>query len=167
MNNDHNKQRKAALQVAQIYLRDATEHDVSFIFNSWLKSFRAGTLCKYVDNTVYFSEHHKLVEKLLKRSTTKIACNPENPEDIYGYITHESIDGIFCLHYAYVKHTFRNLGIFKQLLASTDFTGETVGLFTHSTSVCGSMGPKFKLLYHPYILINYLHKEEPSTVTEG
>ncbi len=152
---------------AQIYLRDATEADVGFIFNSWLKSFRSSNFCKYVDNSIYFQGHHTVVEKLLKRSTTKIACDPAKPEEIYGYITYETIDGIFCLHYAYVKHTFRNLGIFKSLLAASGFTSDSAGIHSHSTNVCANWGAKFKLIYHPYVLINHLNKAEQATPTES
>jgi hypothetical protein len=148
---------KQTLQNSEIYVRDMTEADIPFIFNSWLKSFRNGLICKYVDNAVYFSEHHKLVEKLLKRSTTKIACNPTNPEDIYGYISYETIDGIFCLHYGYVKQTFRNLGIFRTLMQNTGADFKTAGVFSHSTPISPALMPKFQLMYHPYILINYLN----------
>lgn len=139
-----------------ISIREADQGDVSFIFSSWLKSFRGGAMAKYVENTIYFSEHHKLVERLLKRSKTVVACNPEDPATIYGYLCYEIVEGIFCVHYGYTKQPFRVLGVLRQLLHSTghDFARGT-GLATHQNQVGARMALKYNLVYHPYILLNY------------
>lgn len=150
---------KKVRENAEIYIRDPHEADLPFIFNSWLRSFRNSSFCRYVDNTIYFTEHHKLVEKILKRSTVKIACSPQNPEDVYGYICHENIDGFFVLHYAYTKQSFRNLGIFRALLATTNHNAEIAGIHSHSTIACAWIMPKLNLIYHPYLLINYMDTE--------
>jgi hypothetical protein len=139
----------------QIDIRDVAPEDLPFIFNSWLKSYRNGGIPKFVDNTIYFSEHHKLIERLLQRATTKVACSPTDPTNIYGYICYERIDGVYVLHYAYVKHTFRNLGILRAMIKASGHDGETAGALTHGSGVTDRIGAKFKLTYHPYILINY------------
>lgn len=138
-----------------ISIREALEGDIPFIFSSWLKSHRPGLICKHVDNTIYFSEQHKLVERLLKRSTTMVATDPADPATIYGYVTFERIEGILVVHYAYVKHTYRAMGVLRQLLKSLDHDWSVAGLFTHSTQIAMRLSLKYNLLYHPYILINY------------
>ncbi len=149
-------ERKKKREQAELVVRDATEADLPLIFSSWLKSFRNSTFVKYTDNTIYFEQHHKLIERLLKRSKVRVACSPTNPEDIFGYLVWEKMDGIFVLHYGYTKHTFRNLGVFAQLMKDTGETFETGGLFTHTTIACDRLMPKYELIYHPYILINYI-----------
>jgi predicted GNAT family acetyltransferase len=119
-------------------------------------------LCKHVDNTIYFSEHHKLVEKLLKRSTTVIAVDPNDPATIYGYLTYERLEGILVVHYSYVKHTFRGMGVLRQLLKSIEHDWNTAGLFTHSTIISARLSLKYNLIYHPYILINYNESPQES-----
>jgi hypothetical protein len=141
---------------AAISIREFTEGDAPFIFNSWLKSFRNGLAAKYVDNTIYFTEQHKIIERLLKRAKFKIACSPTAVEDIYGYICYEHIDGIYVLHYCYVKQTYRNLGVFTALMTDTGHNFDGAGLFTHSTKVSHDVMPKYNLIYHPYILNNYM-----------
>lgn len=138
-----------------ISIRDAEEGDISFIFSSWLKSYRPGLLCKHVDNTIYFAEHHKLVERLLRRSFTIIATDPADPATIYGYLTYERVEGLLVIHYAYVKHTFRAMGVLRQLLASLKHDWKLAGLYTHSTIISARLSMKYNLIYHPYILINY------------
>lgn len=151
-----------------ISIRDGLEGDVSFIFSSWLKSFRGGSglFTKYVDNTIYFSEQHKVIERLLKRCTVKIATDPADPATIYGYVVYERMDGILIVHYAYVKQTFRAMGVLRQLLKSIDQDWNSAGLFTHSTLLGSRLALKYSLIYHPYILMNYNNESEAQKASE-
>lgn len=145
---------------APVRIRPANAEDVSFIFNSWLKSFRSSNHARGVCNTVYFAEQHKLIERLVKSSQVIIACNPADPTQLYGYICAGSQDGIFCLHYLYVKHSFRGLGIAKILINAFEHDFNAAGIFTHMTKPMEHLAVKFNLVYHPYILCNYVSKEE-------
>jgi len=138
-----------------IIVRDAQIEDVNFIFSSWLKSFRGGLLCKNVDNTIYFAEHHKLIEKLLKRSTLKIACDANDVASIVGWTCYEKIDGIMVIHYAYTKHYFRGLGIQREIMKHMNHDISTAGIYTHDTLQGARLSIKYNLIYHPYILLNY------------
>jgi len=82
-----------------IRIRAATEEDISFIFNSWLKSFRDSNFGKQITNTIYFAQHHKLIENLLQSCNVFVACNESNPGELYGYICYEKVDGIFVMQY--------------------------------------------------------------------
>lgn len=145
-----------------VLVRPAEAADIPFIFNSWLRSFRTGSLCANVANSIYFVEHHKVLEKLLKRSEVLVACEPSDPTNIYGYLCYEKIQDIFVLHYAYVKHTFRQLGVANSLLEKTgcDFTKQ--GLFSHHNKSSERFCAKLNLTYHPYIIMNY-EPEKPVT----
>jgi len=137
-----------------IVIRDANEADAPFIFNSWLRSFRQGNLCRGVDNTIYFTEHHKVIERLLKESECKVAVSLEDDRDILGYACYGQIDSVFALHYAYTKHTFRGLGVLRQILKNTNHDFNTAGIHTHSTEIFNRLSLKYNLIYHPYVLIN-------------
>jgi ribosomal protein S18 acetylase RimI-like enzyme len=139
-----------------IKVRRALEADAPFIFNSWLKSYRFGDLARNCDNAVYFNEHHKVIERLLKRCETFIACAESDPATIYGYICFERVEGMLVVHYVYVKHTFRNMGIAKELMKETAHVPEqTAALYTHHAEIARKLQIKLNLVYHPYILINY------------
>jgi len=139
-----------------IAMRDATDSDIAFIFSSWLKSFRNGLMNKMVDNSIYFAEHHKVVERILARAKLTLAVNPEAPEDIYGYICHEKIDNIFCLHYVYVKQPFRRRGVMKALMNTAEHDFKTAGVYSHSNYTTPIIMEKRRLYYHPYILLNHI-----------
>lgn len=151
-----------------ITIRDADAGDISFIFSSWLKSFRNGLMSKHVDNTIYYQEHHKVIEKILKRSKIKIACSADDIANIVGWVCYEHVDGLFVMHYAYVKHVFRNLGVFNELKQHTGHDFQSAGLFTHMTKPAEIIATKVNLIYHPYILLNYFdnsakdEKREPT-----
>jgi hypothetical protein len=154
---------REAMTTLPIIIREAGADDVSFLFSSWLKSFRAGTMNRHVDNTLYFDQHHKLIERILKYATVKVACDEKNRENILGYICYEKIDGILVIHYAYTKHLFRKLGIQSQLAKTIeDHDFKMASAYTHMTNFGQKIASTKNLIYHPYILINYdmMHKED-------
>ena len=147
------------MNTPKILLRPAASEDVSFIFSSWLKSFRNSFFAKPIDNTVYFSEQHKLIEKLVKQAPVIMACNPDDISQIYGFICAQRIEGVFCLHYLYVKHSFRKLGIGRALVNSFEHDSSSAGVYTHHTACGEILKHKFNLVYHPYILSTGYLKE--------
>lgn len=104
-------------------IRDALPDDVPFVFNSWLKSYRDSPMVKSIPNTIYYDEHHRVIERLLQSPDihAHVACNPEDHNQIYGYVIAEKhIDpDIKCVsttfHWIYCKHPFRGNGIAKAL----------------------------------------------------
>lgn len=147
-------------QDVPIQLRPANQEDVPFIFSSWLKSYKYAPWCRNLTNTVYYAEHHKVIERLLKTNDVIIACNPEDPSQIYGFVCAGTVDGIFCLHYMYVKQSFRGLGIGKTLLNAFQHDPSTAAVYTHHTRIAEKQAAKYNFVYHPYILIN--NQEVPS-----
>ena len=137
-----------------ITLRPAAQTDVGFIFNSWLKSYKYSLFARTITNTIYFSEHHKLIEKLLKSNETIVACNPNDPEQIYGYVNAGRIGGVFCLNYIYVKQSFRGLGIGKSLLNYFEHDPSSASVYTHHTRTAEKLAPKYNMIYHPYLILN-------------
>jgi ribosomal protein S18 acetylase RimI-like enzyme len=139
-----------------VRIRPANQEDVGFIFNSWLRSYKPSFFSRLIDNRVYFENHHKLLENLAKTSTFTIACDKDDPSQIYGYICYEKIQGISAIHYIYVKHSFRKLGIAKLLLKESGHTSSSAGCCTHITRAVEKSCIKYNLIYHPYLLINSL-----------
>ncbi len=139
-----------------IAIRDGQDGDVPFIFSSWLKSFRTGLFCKHVDNNFYYAGQHKLMEKIVKRSKIIVAVDPHNPADIYGYLCFEHIDGLLVIHYGYTKHTFRCMGVFRQLIKHTNQDFNNVSLYSHSSIMASILAKQYNLVYNPYILVNHM-----------
>lgn len=139
-----------------IRLRTANPEDVSFIFNSWLKSYRTSEMCKPMTNEVYFAEQHRLIENLVTSCKVIIACNEQDPKHLYGWICAGDTDGIFTLHYIYIKQAFRKMGLAKMLLEICGHDGSTMGIYTHHTLPMKFWAGRYILLYQPYVLtLNY------------
>lgn len=143
-----------------IRLRKANEEDISFIFNSWLKSYRTSFFARDITSTVYYTEHHKTVEHIAKNNNIIIACNENDPTQIYGYICAGQVDGILAIHYIYVKHTFRNLGIGKALLNAFEHDPAQAAVYTHHTRMADKLAAKYNMIYHPYVYINRMQDSQ-------
>ena len=135
-----------------IRLRPLIEDDLAFIFNSWLKSYRFSHLAEKITNTIYFADHHKVIERLIEDSSVVVACNEEDPSQVYGYIVGGALDGIALLHFIYVKHTFRNMGVGKTLLDAMGHDKEKAGVYTHHTRMADKLAAKYNFVYHPYLM---------------
>lgn len=135
-----------------VRIRKANQEDVGFIFNSWLKSFKSSFWAKNITNTIYYAEHHKILERLLKSNETYVACDQSDPSQIFGYINAGKVEGILCVNYIYVKQPFRNLGIGKVLLNCFEHNPDTAAVFTHATHMSNKLAAKYNMVYHPYLL---------------
>lgn len=144
-----------------IRIRPANEEDIAFIFNSWLKSYRNSLFARDVPPPVYFAEHHKVLETLVKTNTVLIACNPEESNQIYGYMVGGQLEGVFVLHYAYVKHPYRGLGVGKLLLKAFNHDRNIAGFHTHSTRIGRDIAIRYNLIYSPYL--GFKNPVEPET----
>lgn len=147
-------------QVGTVRIRPAIEDDIPFIFSTWLKSFRDSFFAQNISTTIYYAEHHKVVERLLKSCSVYVACDDNDLSQLYGYICAEEIDGIFVLHYVYVKHSFRWLGIGRQLLNAFSHDATRVAIYTHCTKVSRALGNKFNLVHSPYIALTAEYRKE-------
>ena len=137
-----------------IRIRPAIQEDVPFIFNSWLKSFRHSHIGRLVTNEIYFNSQHKIIEKILQENTVMVACNQEDPSQLYGYIVAGDVEGHFILHYVYIKHTYRNMGLAKTLLNTFSHDPSTASVYTHHTRVAEKLASKYNFVFHPYLLFN-------------
>ena len=137
-----------------VRLRTLTEEDSPFIFNSWLKSYRFSHFGEKITNTIYFEDHHKIIDNILKKNQVIIACNPEDPSQLYGYIVAGREDSILVLHFVYVKHTFRNMGIGKTLLDAGGHSSDVASVYTHHTRMADKLSSKYNFVYHPYLMFD-------------
>lgn len=132
-------------------LRDAVEADAPFIFNSWLKAYRNSKVTQALQNEIYFNGQHKLIEGLVKRAKFIIACNPADETQIYGYSVGETIDGVLCVHFVYVKEPYRKFGIATGLLLALGHIPGTAFVYTHRTHAAEKLEAKGGMVYYPYL----------------
>lgn len=136
---------------SQVQIRNATEADVPFIFNSWLKSYRGSSSAKAVSNPVYFEFQHKAIEKLLQRSQVFMLCSAEDSTQVYGYIVTEEVEQVPIMHYCYVKYAFRGMGLCSALMKHAKLDKNKGGFYTHDTHAAAKLLGKTKFVYNPYL----------------
>lgn len=137
---------------SQVQIRSATEADVPFIFNSWLKSYRGSNAAKNISNPVYFEFHHKLIEGLLKRSQVHVLCSPEDSSQVFGYLVHEVVDEVIVLHYVYIKYAFRGMKLCSLLLKHANIDASKGGFYTHDTHSSSKLLKNSKFVFNPYLV---------------
>ena len=135
-----------------VRLRTLIDDDLPFLFSSWLKSYRSSHFAEKITNTIYFEDHHKVIERIIKNSKVLVACNPSDPSQLYGYSVATEEDGVLVLHFLYVKHTFRNMGIGKTLLDAVGHKSDKAAVYTHHTRMSDKLASKYNLVFHPYLL---------------
>ena len=150
-------------KIGAVRIRPATEGDISFIFSSWLKSYRESHFGSIIPTTIFYTEHHKVVERLLKGCQTFVACNDNDLNELYGFICAEQVDGIFVLHFVYVKHTFRMLGIGRQLLNAFEHDPSKASMYTHHTKAAPTLSKKYRMIHSPYLALTPDYRAEQAT----
>ncbi len=134
-----------------IAIRPASAEDVSFIFNAWLKSYRSSDFAKNIQGEIYYHEHHKVIEEILKQYNVLIACNKDDYSQIYGFMCAGFTQNVLTIHYVYTKHTFRRMGIAKMLLNAFEYNPEYACIYTHETNAIKSITKELAMVYHPYV----------------
>lgn len=137
----------------RIHLRPPEAGDLPFIFNSFLKSYRDSSAVSGIPNSIYYKEMHAIVERMLTRSNVVIVCDPGEPGIVFGYGVAEVVKDDLILHWLYVKHSFRNFGLAKEIERELLKLPHTAVKYSCRT---GSTGPLLKkrptYIYDPFSL---------------
>lgn len=140
--------------------RRVFEEDLSFIYHSWLKSYRSSWAkglnpSRYMDKDRYYNGQKLMISQCLERSVVLVAVNPEDAFQIFGYVVGEP--GLV-VHYLYVKEPFRRMGIATLLVdglkKQCNWTPNDPIIATHGTSVFHDViAEKYGVEYDPYLLM--------------
>lgn len=145
----------------QYVLREHTAEDMPFIFNSWLKSYKANSACKLVPDVLYFKSHTKIINFLLSKSIVLIACFPEDPTEIIGYVVYQIVSDIVVIHWIYVKdkhrYKYNATDIIKQICKPEDkliictYIVNDFNKFKHKLN-------NIKVVYDPYYILETMNE---------
>jgi GNAT superfamily N-acetyltransferase len=134
-----------------LVVRTMTPGDERLIFSSWLKSYREGaTGSREITRSVYFVQHHHLIEALLARGIVLVAADAGDPTNILGYAVGEHKGPVAVVHYVYVKAPFRNIGIGRMLAHGLVNGCESVH-HSHTTAAAAQLVKRFKSVFNPYL----------------
>jgi hypothetical protein len=114
----------------EVEYRGVYASDLSFIFDSWLRSWRNSPWAGCIPNNEYYPMTRSAIEQLVGRGAEfKVACLKADPERILGWICHELTGPDAVVHYLYVKDPYLTLGIGDALVAS--IPGNKPGFYTY------------------------------------
>lgn len=134
-----------------LYIREPTSDDTNFVLNSWMKSLR--TAVPNIESDVFYSFQKMIILKLLSKATLLVACNPEDLDQIFGWIVFSNKEGVTVVHYVYVKQPFRLNGIANGLFEVV--RPKEIRMATHWTKHFEILKDKWKLIYNPYLLADF------------
>lgn len=129
--------------------RQALASDLPFIYKTWLNSYCGDSaIGKSVRKSVFHRDYAKVIDRILTDSGVLIACQPDDPKVIYGYLVFEPR----LLHYCFVKEAFRFSGIAKSLVVKAVGV-QNLHVYTHHTGHLKPILEKYPFLtYNPFVL---------------
>jgi hypothetical protein len=128
--------------------------DTNFILSSWLRSYRLSSQFAHrITDAIFYHYHQLIVQRILTRSKILIACLPDDPSVIIGYLVYEQYAEQPLIQYAYVKKPFRNEGVLTSLIEAAEIDLEQPAQFSHMTEASEAIARHFpKLTYNPYLI---------------
>lgn len=133
------------------------EEDKSFIFNSFLKSYKQNSIMKFVPAVIYYREQTRIISYLLNSASTIVAVFPEAADEIMAYIIYEQLGEQLIVHYSYVKHLYRhNHWTYNTIKQLNTFDNNLI-ITSHIIDSFNKLQYKlnnYKVVYDPFYLIN-------------
>ena len=134
-----------------------TEQDVSYVHSSFLKSYHQHSIMKFVPNTIYYKNQEEIIHYLTKNANTLIACFPEDPEEIMGYIIYEIVSDMLVLHWIQVKGIHMHMQLATKIINSICPKDNCSIIATHITFDYERLKTKIdnkKFSYDPFYIVN-------------
>ena len=135
-------------------LRPLNDGDVSFVFSSFLKSCREAPAFQEIPNHIYFAKMHERMEATLDgpQTFTIVACDPSEPDVVFGYIVGELVRDDLVIHYTYVKHALRGFGLGKAMEGELLKIPHQKVYYSMRTRVSDSLNRSRRYIYDPFLL---------------
>ena len=129
---------------------------IRFVLDSWCKTVAAEPPWDFSStrhtppppHPLLIYEHDTLLKKIIRNSSITLACDPDDPDTVWGYVC---CDGEL-LHFIYVKSAFRGFGIGGCLLRSAGIPKGKM-MISHRTERLFTAFPNIRFFYNPYRMI--------------
>ena len=111
---------------------------------------RQGGTTAPIPRPILLHHHDILLKSLIPHSDIALACDPSDPDTVWGWSCSEAD----CLHFIYVKNAFRGFGIGRLLLRETGLWGDEIRI-SHRTPALFSHWPGVHFLWNPYRMMKW------------
>ena len=133
--------------------------ETGFVLDSWSRAVardpiwrvevgRRGVARTPIPPSLSLYYHDIILKKILTNCTLLVACDPEDPDVIWGYVAFDQVDPV--LHFVYVKGAFRRMGIGTRLLNEARLMLDEPVIVSHRTEGLFKAWPNVKWRWNPY-----------------
>ena len=133
--------------------------ETGFVLDSWSRAVardsiwrievgRRGVARTPVPPSLSLYYHDIILKKILTNCTLLVACDPDDPDVIWGYVAFTEENPV--LHFVYVKGAFRRLGIGTRLLSEAGLILDEPVVVSHRTESLFKAWPEVKWRWNPY-----------------
>lgn len=141
------------LAPSEIDFLDLSANNLNFLLSAWLKSYRTNKEMSRIRDDIYYPNQQAAIQKILLRSKTVMLAAPDDHNCLYGFITYEiNSSNEPVIHYAYVKHLFRECGIMRSSLIKLGINLKEKIIFTADTNSVGFLKRGYNLEFNPFLV---------------
>lgn len=131
-------------------IRQYQPSDFNFIAHSFLRSQRGSREARHMIDSVYYPAYKERLETMLRISDVYVVCAEADTDQIAGYLVTSKIGDWDVVHYLYVKHPFRRMGIARDALNHVlPLFGQAMTICTHLPKNWPVLAAKYKLIFDP------------------
>ena len=146
---------------ADLRIRAQEPSDRGFLRSSWVENYREHScdkMTRRIPGSEYRPRWSRIAERLLDTAQVRVACAPDDPDTILGYIVWEpSRPGRpAILHWVYLRLEFQGFGLLDQLLreAGIDRDKQDQPLwYSHQTLKFSRLRKPESWTYYPWLTL--------------
>lgn len=135
-------------------LRTSTIEDQNYIYQSYLKSYHLQYPMKMIPNILYFKPQSNILDFLFETAHVMVACYPEAPDQIIGWLIYQKASDALVIHYIYIRGQNRNQGIALDMISQVIENNKLI-IATHISDKYYQLKnkvPGCKMVYDPFLI---------------
>ena len=118
--------------------------DEAIVAATWKDTFWSLGFLRWAAKRDYYRQMNRVVEWLVSPDNVLVAVNPRDENHVWGWLCFSGS----VIHYAWVRHEYRRVGIFRLLLAKSELPTHPLHC-SHWTRLCEVVQGKWQLAYVP------------------
>lgn len=127
-----------------IRLRGGMDADKHYIRETWLKAYRASM--PDCPDDIYNNGMTFRINHLLDNAKVILACNPESPGRIYGWMCYEP-GQVLTIHFVHTRYECRRSGVASMLFKAVGGNRDRLVLCSHKTARFDKLARKYELVH--------------------
>lgn len=138
-------------QTPEYVLRGLVDADRGFVFSAWIRgAYEVEPTC-YQPRARFETHQRAHIDRCLALATTMVACHPDSPGDLFGFVCMSNIGGVAVVHWIYVRGMWRKRGIARSIIQRLAPNAHVV-VATQWSKHCPWIRRRIRLFFDPYVV---------------